>query len=99
MNSPHNPPALSGSIAAVVGNVVDARFDAALPRRDNLLLAGRTEPVALEVQSHLDAHTVRCIALNATAGLALGDAYGATTVGIGQRRQIVAGGINFIEHV
>jgi F-type H+-transporting ATPase subunit beta len=59
-----------GEVVAVRGNVVDVRFEPPLPARNHELRAGPDAAVVLEVQTHLDATTVRCIALNATRGLA-----------------------------
>jgi F-type H+-transporting ATPase subunit beta len=61
-----------GRVAAVRGNVVDVRFRPPLPPRFGALRAGRGESVVLEVESHLDEETVRCIALTETRGLARG---------------------------
>jgi F-type H+-transporting ATPase subunit beta len=61
-----------GEIIAVRGNVVDVRFSPPLPARNHLLKTGADNHVALEVQTHLDTATVRCIALNATRRLARG---------------------------
>ncbi|KPJ87559.1 MAG: ATP F0F1 synthase subunit beta [Gammaproteobacteria bacterium SG8_11] len=61
-----------GEILAVRGNVVDARFPAPLPARNNQLRTGIDNRVVLEVQTHLDTTTVRCIALNSTRRLARG---------------------------
>jgi F-type H+-transporting ATPase subunit beta len=63
----------SGRVVAVRGNVVDAQFPPPLPERNRQLLAGDDERVVLEVQTHLDAGTARCIALNSTRGLGRGD--------------------------
>ncbi|HSH40970.1 MAG TPA: F0F1 ATP synthase subunit beta [Arenicellales bacterium] len=62
----------SGEVVAVRGNVVDVRFEPPLPPRLRELRAGKDESVVLEVQTHLDAFTVRCIAMNATRGLGRG---------------------------
>jgi F-type H+-transporting ATPase subunit beta len=72
---PNSPQAAqrTGAVASVLGSVVDVQFDAPLPPIDSLLLAGREGSVAIEVQAHTDPRTARCVALNATAGLALGD--------------------------
>jgi len=59
-----------GRVTAVRGNVVDVRFTPPLPPRNHELRAGSDGTVVLEVQSHIDAATVRCIALNSTQGLA-----------------------------
>lgn len=63
----------SGNIVAVRGNVVDVRFAPPLPHRNQALYSGDDDKVVLEVQSHLDPHTVRCIALTVTRGLQRGD--------------------------
>ncbi len=62
-----------GQIVAVRGNVVDVRFAAPLPNRNQALYTGENDQVVLEVQSHLDPHTVRCIALTVTRTLRRGD--------------------------
>lgn len=61
-----------GTITTVRGNVVDVSFPTALPPRNSKLITGAEFTVVLEVQSHLDTRTVRCIALNATRRLARG---------------------------
>ena len=65
----------SGRIVAVHGSVVDVRFPAgALPAIDEAIAIewdGGARLVA-EVQQHLDATTVRAVALAATAGLRRG---------------------------
>ena len=50
-----------------------SRFDDHLPAKHNLLKAGQDGHIAIETQSYLNKHTIRGIALNATAGLARGD--------------------------
>lgn len=62
----------SGRIVAVRGNVVDVRFPPPLPPRNRQLRTGADGRVVLEVQTHLDTATVRCISLNATRRLARG---------------------------
>lgn len=62
----------SGQIIAVRGNVVDVQFSPPLPGRHRQLLAGKHDKVVLEVQSHLNPTTARCIALTPTRGLARG---------------------------
>ncbi len=62
----------SGQIIAVRGNVVDVRFRPPLPPRNQQLRTGQNDCVVLEVQSHLDTETVRCIALNPTRRLGRG---------------------------
>ncbi len=59
-------PPRQGRILAVRGNVVDVRFPPPPPPRLHRLEAGA---VVLEVQSHVDACTARCIALTPTRGL------------------------------
>ncbi|SER57312.1 F-type H+-transporting ATPase subunit beta [Nitrosomonas sp. Nm51] len=65
-NQPH------GEVVAVQGNVVDVRFKPPLPARNFQLRTGADERIVLEVQMHLDAATVRCIALNSTRRLGRG---------------------------
>lgn len=62
----------NGEIVAVLGNVVDVRFAPPLPARNFQLLTGEDRQVVLEVQTHLDTATVRCIALNSTRRLGRG---------------------------
>ncbi|MCM5571980.1 F0F1 ATP synthase subunit beta [Burkholderiaceae bacterium FT117] len=62
----------SPRVAAVRGNVVDVRFPGDPPPRARALRAGRDGEVVLEVEAHVDARTVRCIALTQTRGLARG---------------------------
>lgn len=62
----------TGTILAVRGNVVDVRFTPPLPPRNHQLRTGPEDCVVLEVQTHLDPHTVRCIALNTTRRLGRG---------------------------
>jgi F-type H+-transporting ATPase subunit beta len=59
-------------VAAIQGNVVDVRFDARLPRLRQKLVTTGPGPVVMEAAGHLDARTVRCIALTPTRGLARG---------------------------
>ena len=61
-----------GAIVAIRGNVVDVRFAPPLPARNAQLRTGPEERVVLEVQTHLDTRTVRCIAMNATRRLTRG---------------------------
>jgi len=72
MSERRDPNAPRGEIAAVLGNVVDVRFPPPLPARNRALRAGGEGRVVLEVQTHLDAETVRCIAINPTRGLGRG---------------------------
>jgi F-type H+-transporting ATPase subunit beta len=59
---------------AVQGNVVDVRFDAGVPPLRQKLITREAPAVVMEVANHLDARTVRCIALTPTRGLARGAA-------------------------
>lgn len=61
-----------GAIGRVRGSVVDVWFSADLPEVGRELIVG--ESCSLEVISHLDRHTARCLALRPTRGLARGDA-------------------------
>lgn len=64
-----------GEVIAVRGAVVDVAFASAqLPRLDEALVVewDRPETLIIEVQAHLDEHTVRGVALQATAGLRRG---------------------------
>lgn len=61
-----------GTVTAVRGGVVDVSFSVGLPALHHLLLAGAAEEVRLEVMTHVDAHTVRCVAATAVQGLARG---------------------------
>ncbi len=62
----------TGVITAVRGDVVDARFERALPPIRQLLRAGEHGETAIEVAAHLDLAHVRGIALTATRGMARG---------------------------
>jgi F-type H+-transporting ATPase subunit beta len=66
-NGGHN-----GIVAMVRGNVVDVRFPPPLPPRNRQLRAGPDGRIVLEVQNHVAADRVRCIALNATRQLGRG---------------------------
>ncbi|MCP4078182.1 MAG: F0F1 ATP synthase subunit beta [Gammaproteobacteria bacterium] len=70
-----SPPASrqsEGYITAVRGNVVDAYFIPPLPPlRQALRIEGKS-PLMLEIQTHVNVNTVRCIALASTRGLARG---------------------------
>ena len=61
-----------GTVIAVRGSVVDARFPHRLPGMYSHLKAGDEGSISIEVLAHLDGQTVRGVALNATAGLARG---------------------------
>ena len=63
----------TGAIVSVRGPVVDVGFaGSALPAINTALIVewDRDEPLILEVHGHVDETTARCIALQATAGLA-----------------------------
>ena len=69
------PTQLSGKVLAVRGAVVDVAFEGGkLPQIDEALAVQWDQPETLivEVQAHLDANTVRGVALQATAGLKRG---------------------------
>ena len=71
----------AGTVISVRGAVVDVGFDSAMlpPINTALVVAwDRPDPLVLEVHSHVDATTVRGIALQATAGLARGTKVRAT---------------------
>jgi F-type H+-transporting ATPase subunit beta len=59
---------------AVQGNVLDVRFAAGPPPLRQKLVTRQPGGVVMEVANHLDARTVRCIALTPTRGLARGAA-------------------------
>ena len=62
----------TGTVEAVRGSVVDVSFPEHIPTLYHVLNAGNQGEVILEVVSHLDAHTVRGIALTPTRGLCRG---------------------------
>jgi F-type H+-transporting ATPase subunit beta len=64
----------TGRVVSVRGAVVDIAFKGDLPPIDTALIVewNRPEQLVLEVHSHVDAVTVRSIALQATSGLARG---------------------------
>jgi F-type H+/Na+-transporting ATPase subunit beta len=81
----------TGIVTAVRGGVVDVEFaDGPLPEIDEALIVAwdRPEPLVLEVHAHLDEHSLRSVALHATAGLARGTLVRATgqtvTVPVGE---------------
>ncbi len=63
-----------GTIVRVRGSVIDARFNHGVPDLHNELRAGDDAEIVIEVVNHLDAQTVRGIALTPTEGLARGSA-------------------------
>jgi len=58
-----------GTVAAVRGSVVDVSFPEHIPAIYHVLRTGAHEEIVIEVVSHLDATTVRGIALTPTRGL------------------------------
>jgi F-type H+-transporting ATPase subunit beta len=75
----------TGTVISVRGAVVEVRFDdGPLPPIDTAMIVAwdRTEPLMLEVHSHVDANIVRAIALQATSGLARGTEVHATGTAI-----------------
>ncbi|WP_138429862.1 F0F1 ATP synthase subunit beta [Fodinibius saliphilus] len=62
----------TGTVVAVRGSIVDARFYGCLPERQSSLTVEGEQPVILEVITHLDEHTVRCLAFTTTKGLKRG---------------------------
>ena len=65
---PGQPPA-TGSIVGIAGGVVDVRFTGDLPPVNHKLTTGERGEIVLEVVTHLDDATVRCMALTPTRGL------------------------------
>lgn len=63
-----------GLVTAIKGSVVDVRFIDDLPRIHSILYVAEhdEQKIVLEVHTHLNAQTVRCIALTPTEGLARG---------------------------
>ena len=59
----------SGVVKSIRGSVIDVHFDSDLPAIYTVLRAGKNQEITVEVQSHLDEHTVRGIALNPVEGL------------------------------
>lgn len=62
-----------GKITQIIGSVIDVEFPARLPRQNELLyVETETERIPIEVHSHYDDGTVRCISLEPTEGLSRG---------------------------
>ena len=61
-----------GTVTAVRGSVVDATFPFRIPSLHHVLKAGSEREIVIEVASHLDATTVRGVALTPTRGLSRG---------------------------
>ena len=68
------PTRRDGTIVRVRGSVIDVHFAHGMPDVHNELRAGDDGQIVIEVINHLDAHTVRGIALTPTEGLARGSA-------------------------
>jgi F-type H+-transporting ATPase subunit beta len=62
----------TGRIRQIRGGVVDVRFEHGLPPLQTILRTGENDAIVLEVMTHLDERTARCIALTATRGLERG---------------------------
>jgi F-type H+-transporting ATPase subunit beta len=61
-----------GTVVRVRGSVIDVAFPAGVPDMQNELRAGDDGQIVIEVINHLDARTIRGIALTPTEGLARG---------------------------
>lgn len=61
-----------GSVVSVRGSVVDVWFEQELPAIYTVLRTDSENPITIEVETQLDDHTVRGIALTPTQGLARG---------------------------
>jgi len=64
----------TGVVEAVRGSVVDATFPDRIPSLFHVLTTGEHAEIIIEVISHLDARTVRGIAMTSTRGLSRGSA-------------------------
>ena len=62
----------TGSVVSIRGSVVDAHFPGRIPEIRHVLKTGENNRILIEVNTQLDAHTVRGIALTPTQGLARG---------------------------
>lgn len=62
-----------GRIVSIRGNVIDARFPQSLPAIHTELRCGIDERTVIEVESLIDAETVRGIAITSPTGLSRGD--------------------------
>ncbi|MGI5819651.1 MAG: F0F1 ATP synthase subunit beta [Armatimonadota bacterium] len=78
-----------GTVVSIAGGVVDVRFNDRLPPVYQKLVTGDDGTVVLEVVTHLNDETVRCIALTPTRGLSRGadtlDTGGQIEVPVGRR--------------
>jgi len=72
MTEPATNTVTEGRVSAVRGNVVDVAFPGTPPPRYRALRVTGEREVVLEVQTHLDARTARCIALGPTRGVPRG---------------------------
>ncbi len=61
-----------GAVRSVRGSVIDVVFSQHLPGLNTRLVIDVDSPIEIEVVSHLDASTVRCLSLTRTAGLVRG---------------------------
>ncbi len=61
-----------GTVEAIRGSVIDARFPGGMPAVNNILKTGEDQEMRIEVITHLDSQTVRGIGLTSTGGLAHG---------------------------
>ncbi|MFW5636153.1 MAG: F0F1 ATP synthase subunit beta [Thermodesulfobacteriota bacterium] len=61
-----------GTVEAIRGSVIDARFPGGMPAVNNILKTGENQEMRIEVITHLDSQTVRGIGLTSTGGLAHG---------------------------
>jgi F-type H+-transporting ATPase subunit beta len=62
-----------GTVVSIRGSVIDVRFPHRLPDINHLIEIGEKRAIIAEVVAHLDAESVRTIALTPTAGLGQGD--------------------------
>jgi F-type H+-transporting ATPase subunit beta len=76
-----------GTVIAIRGSIIDARFPPPLPALYQVLHAGDEQRIVVEVNAHLNGDTVRGIALTPTRGLARG----AAIVDTGQPLQVPVG--------
>lgn len=68
-----------GKIIQIVGVVIDVEFEGILPGiYDALVVKRGDEIITLEVEQHLDEHTVRTVSMQSTDGLKRGDEVTAT---------------------
>jgi F-type H+/Na+-transporting ATPase subunit beta len=75
--TPTSDAAVTGIVVRVRGSVVDVEFSAGgLPALNEALVveSGAAFPLLMEVEDHLDPHTVRAVAMQNTAGLRRGAA-------------------------